>query len=217
MAESTRTASAVLGELVRALAARDFDTLERCLHPEIRMRALTPRVVREAASADAAAAIFADWFGDATALRLDDVSVDDVCGRPRLRYRMSGVEQRGRAFVVEQTAYCAVADGRVAGMDLLCSGFRDQSAADDDDDDAAAASRVHDFDAGDLGCGSGLPGEVRRRLTAIAVGERLRVVTRDPSAREDLPALARLLGQRVLAVAAGDDGTTTIITLERTR
>lgn len=74
---------------------------------------------------------------------------------------------------------------------------------------------VHDFDAGELGCSTGLPAEVRRRLSALAVGERLRIVTRDPSAREDIPALARLLGQRVLAV--DPDGDTTVITVERAR
>jgi len=76
-------------------------------------------------------------------------------------------------------------------------------------------ARVHDFDAGALSCGTGLAAEVRRRLVAIPVGETLRVVTRDAAAREDIPALARLLGQRVLAVDA--EGETTTITLERTR
>lgn len=76
-------------------------------------------------------------------------------------------------------------------------------------------AQVHDYDACDLGCGSGLAGEVRRRLAAIPVGDRLRVVARDPSAREDLPALARLLGHVVVAVEGNGDGTT--ITLERTR
>jgi predicted TPR repeat methyltransferase len=32
-----------------------------------------------------------------------------------------------------------------------------------------ASLPVHDFDAGELGCGTGLPGEVRRRLAALAM------------------------------------------------
>jgi len=80
------------------------------------------------------------------------------------------------------------------------------------DDDSTL---VHDFDAGALGCGTGLAAEVRRRLAAIAIGDTLRIVARDAAAREDVPALARLLGQRVLAVDALGD--TTTITLERRR
>ena len=75
--------------------------------------------------------------------------------------------------------------------------------------------RVHEFDACDLGCGSGLPAEVRRQIAAIQPGDQLRIVARDPSAREDLPALARLMGHRVVAIEAGPGAT--IITLERTR
>jgi TusA-related sulfurtransferase len=80
------------------------------------------------------------------------------------------------------------------------------------DDEILAA---HDFDAGALGCGTGLAAEVRRRIAAIPIGGTLRIVTRDPAAREDVPALARLLGHRVLAVDASGD--TTTITVERTR
>ena len=202
------TPFAALEELPRALAARDFSRLERCLHPDVRLRALTPGLVREATSASAASALFAEWFGDATELRIVAAEVEALPeNRSRLRFRLSGVEL-GQAFVAEQTAYCELADGAVAAMDLVCSGFRRDPAA-------ASGRTVHDFDAGELGCGSGLPAEVRRRLAAIAVGDRLRVVTHDPSAREDLPALARLLGHRVLGVEQTGDGTT--ITMERTR
>jgi len=77
------------------------------------------------------------------------------------------------------------------------------------------SARVHEFDAGDLGCGNGLAAEVRRQLALVGVGDQLRIATRDPVGREDLPALARLLGHRVLSLE--DDGGTTTITLERMR
>lgn len=202
------TGTSTLDELPRAIAARDFDRLERCFHPDVRMRALTPGKTHDAASPATAAALFAGWFDACDPLRLLDASVEEIRNRYRLRYRLRGVED-GRAFVVEQTAYCALAGGVIVAIDLVCSGFRADASPD------AGASPVHDFDAGDLGCGTGLPGEVRRQLAAIAIGERLRIVTRDPSAREDLPALARLLGQRVLAVESSGGATT--ITLERAR
>jgi hypothetical protein len=112
-----------LEEFPHALAARDFDRLERCFHRDVRVRVLTSQTTRDAASQAAARALFAEWFSDASVLRLVDAEIDSVHGRSRLCYRMSGVED-GRAFVVEQTAYCTVVDGAVEVMDVVCSGFR---------------------------------------------------------------------------------------------
>ena len=58
---------------------------------------------------------------------------------------------------------------------------------------------VHEFDAGDLGCAEGLPAEFKKQLEAIPAGDVLEIVARDPSARDDLPALARMLGHEVLS------------------
>jgi TusA-related sulfurtransferase len=74
---------------------------------------------------------------------------------------------------------------------------------------------THDFDAGALGCGTGLAGEVRRHIADVRVGERLRVIARDPSAREEVPALVRLLGHHVITVEV--DGDTAIIIVERSK
>lgn len=63
----------------------------------------------------------------------------------------------------------------------------------------------HDFDAGDLGCADGLAQAFREHLRAIPAHDVLRVVVRDPAAREELPALARLMKHRVLAVETLDE------------
>jgi TusA-related sulfurtransferase len=73
---------------------------------------------------------------------------------------------------------------------------------------------VHCFDAGELGFGTGLPRELRALLDQIAVGQFLEVVTRDPSAREDLPSMSRMLGHRVRSVDSGPEGNT-LTTVER--
>ena len=75
---------------------------------------------------------------------------------------------------------------------------------------------THEFDAGTLGCGDGLAGAFRDRIGQVGVGELLRVRTADPSAKEDLPSLARLMGHMVRAVDAHPDGSLTI-TVERRR
>lgn len=202
------TSFGVLEELPQAIAARDFGRLERCLHPDARMRALTPGRLHEATTAPAVVALFETFFKKPNELLLVESSVVSIQGRPRLSYRLRG-EEGGRAFTVEQTAYCSLVDDAVGVIDLVCSGYRF------DDTPRADRSQLHDFNAGDLGCASGLTTEVRRRLGEIAVGDRLRVSTLDPGAREDLPAFARMLGQRVLEVERTDEGA--IITLERTR
>jgi TusA-related sulfurtransferase len=78
----------------------------------------------------------------------------------------------------------------------------------------AKVGAIHHFDAGNLGCASGLAEEFRRRLEEIATGDRLEVVARDPAAKEDLPSLARMLGHEVNSVKPHSDGGI-VITVER--
>ena len=61
------------------------------------------------------------------------------------------------------------------------------------------ADAIHHFDAGDLGCAEGLPAEFVRQLDGIPAGDVLELVAHDPSARDDIPALARMLGHEVLS------------------
>ncbi|MEO0649358.1 MAG: sulfurtransferase TusA family protein [Planctomycetota bacterium] len=62
------------------------------------------------------------------------------------------------------------------------------------------SSAVEAYDAGDLGCGE-LVLELRRRLNALAPGQRLRLVARDPGAPEDLPAWCGLTGHLLVRAA----------------
>jgi TusA-related sulfurtransferase len=62
------------------------------------------------------------------------------------------------------------------------------------------------YDAGDIGCGEGLHMEFRRRVQSVQVGELIEVILRDPSAKEDLPPLARMMGHRIRAADELGDG-----------
>ena len=75
---------------------------------------------------------------------------------------------------------------------------------------------TYEFDACDLGCADGLAGEFRRRMQQIPVGEVLVVSTRDPSAKEDLPPLARMMGHVVRSIEAPGDGRL-LVSVERGR
>jgi TusA-related sulfurtransferase len=57
-----------------------------------------------------------------------------------------------------------------------------------------------------MGCVDGLAGAFRRRISAVAPGDVLEVIARDPAAKEDLPPLARMLGHRVVSVDERADG-----------
>jgi tRNA 2-thiouridine synthesizing protein A len=60
------------------------------------------------------------------------------------------------------------------------------------------STATQDWDAGDLGCGE-LVLELRLRLEAMAAGQILRLVARDPGARADLPAWCRMTGHGLVS------------------
>jgi tRNA 2-thiouridine synthesizing protein A len=57
---------------------------------------------------------------------------------------------------------------------------------------------AQDWDAGDMGCGE-LVLELRLRLDAMAAGQVLRLVARDPGAPADLPAWCRMTGHTLVS------------------
>lgn len=58
--------------------------------------------------------------------------------------------------------------------------------------------------------------EFRRTMQGLEVGEIIEFRMRDPSAKEDLPPLARMMGHRILAEEELDDGTLAVV-VERAR
>ena len=72
------------------------------------------------------------------------------------------------------------------------------------------------YDAGEMSCGEGLHMEFRRRVHALQVGESIEFVVRHPSAKEDLPALARMMGHRIRSATDRGDGALSVV-VERAR
>ena len=73
----------------------------------------------------------------------------------------------------------------------------------------------HTRDAGDLGCGDGLAAWFRTQIRETPVGDTLHAIVRDPGAREELPALTRLMGHNLKSIEAREDGF--VITVEKTK
>jgi hypothetical protein len=115
------------GSFLDALAAQDFTQLGRALAPDARLRALLPPGLREWAGAEAIADRFAGWFGHTDDFDLVEAYVGEVGGRLHLHWRLRlRAERLGPGwFTVEQQAYADTDEsGRIARLDLLCTGYR---------------------------------------------------------------------------------------------
>jgi len=193
---------------LKLLAARDFERLAATLASDSHARFLLPHGLEEYTGRDAIVGRIKSWFGSASVFDLVTSSEEAVGLRQRLSWRFSVVRDGGSREVIEQLVYLDLGPHGIERMDLLCSGFQREA--------AVAEGPIQVFEAGAMGCADGLAQEFRRRLTRVPIGGSLEVVVSDPSAKEDLPSLARLLGQRVTSTEAHDDGRLTI-TVERQR
>jgi hypothetical protein len=110
--------------LIAALAERDFTRLAGTLTPDVRMRALIPPGLVEISGAEAAAAKFSTWFGDAEEFELICSGGDPVADRVHVFYRLRVRKPGNTPKLVEQHLLCAFAGSQVDVLDLVCSGFR---------------------------------------------------------------------------------------------
>jgi TusA-related sulfurtransferase len=203
VAATTGRASA--RKFLELLAARDFDRLAASLASDAHARFLLPHGLEEYDGRDAIVARIRSWFGSATVFDLTSSTEDEVGVRHRISWRFSVVRDGSRQ-VIEQLVYLDLGHQGIERIDLLCSGFQAEP--------SVVAGPTQIFDAGDMGCADGLAQEFRRQMAKVSIGGSLEVVVSDPAAKEDLPSLARLLGQRITSTEAHDDGRLTI-TVER--
>ena len=110
--------------LIAALAVRDFPRLARVLTPDVRMRALLPPGPIEISGAEAAAAKFSSWFGNAEAFELIRSGSDTVADRQHVFYRLRVKKPGDVPKLVEQHLLCALEGDRISTLDLVCTGFR---------------------------------------------------------------------------------------------
>jgi hypothetical protein len=115
--------------LIAALAERDFPGLAATLTPEVRMRALIPPGLVEISGADAAAAKFSSWFGDADEFELIGSGSEAVADRLHVSYRLRVKKPGNVPKLVEQHLFCALDTDRIDALDLVCTGFRPDGAA----------------------------------------------------------------------------------------
>jgi hypothetical protein len=117
---------ALAGSFLEGLAAQAFARLGDTLAADAQLRALLPPGLREWAGAEVIAGQFARWFGNTWDFELVEATVGEVGGRLHLHWRLRLRAERLGAgwFTVEQQAYADTDDdGRIARLDLLCTGY----------------------------------------------------------------------------------------------
>jgi hypothetical protein len=112
-------------EFVAALAAQDWERLERCFAPDVKFFAAVPSTqpLRERTGAREVAEQLGTWFGDGDPLELVESTHEAVADRLRISYRFRSFEE-GAWHLVEQQAYCEVGAAGIEQIHLVCSGFR---------------------------------------------------------------------------------------------
>ena len=110
-----------------SLSAQDFAQLGGTLAADARLRALLPSGPREWAGAEVIADRFAHWFGGTEDFELVEAAAGTAGDRLHLNWQLRLRAERLGAgwFTVEQQAYADTGDdGRIARLDLLCTGYR---------------------------------------------------------------------------------------------
>lgn len=110
--------------LAAAVADRDPARLASAVTDTVRLRALLPGGPIEDHGREAVLARFGAWFADMDTVDLVQSAGEAVADRVLIHYRLD-LAQRGTRWACTQTSICKIDDGRLATIDLLCSGFRE--------------------------------------------------------------------------------------------
>ncbi len=111
-------------EVSAAVADRAWHRLGDRLDEGVRMRGLLPGTTIEDHGRHEVMARFADWYDGFDTVVLDDTAGDLVGDRVLVHYKLT-VEPDGDRRVVSQTLVCALRDGLIGRIDLVCSGLRE--------------------------------------------------------------------------------------------
>ncbi len=192
-----------------ALGSRSYAEAAGLLSRDVELRAIVPTRDIRIQGRDQVTGQFAAWLDWATAVELDEVKATEVSDRTTMLWRvlLRSDDPTVGDRVMEQHLVLDVGDDGIESISLVCTGMLRIQTPD---------VEVHHFDAGTLGCTDGFTAELRRRIRAIDVGHHLRVIARDPSAKEDLPSMTRLMGHRLVEAVDLDDGSA-CFTVERAR
>ncbi len=113
----------VAAAVATIIAGRDPQRLATTLTASARLRALLPGGPIEVHGRDDVAACLHDLLAGFDTVQLAGSAGEEVADRLVIHYRLRVTRGISR-WVCTQTAVCGVVDGRLAVIDLVCSGFR---------------------------------------------------------------------------------------------
>jgi hypothetical protein len=116
----------VAADIAAAVARRDPRQLAPALTETVRLRALLPGGLIEAHGRANVAECLPSLLADFDTVEVLESAGEAVVDRLLIHYRLA-LTQRETGWVCTQTAVCKLVDGRLAVIDLLCSGFREIS------------------------------------------------------------------------------------------
>ena len=115
---------AVADRVAADVARRDPQRLGAILTETARLRALLPGGPIEARGREHVAALLCALLDDFDTVDVVESAGEPVADRLLIHYRLR-LRQATAHWVCTQTAVCRIVDGRLAAIDLLCSGFRE--------------------------------------------------------------------------------------------
>jgi hypothetical protein len=116
----------VAAAIAAIVVGRDRQRLLAALTETARLRALLPGGPIDDHGREAVAARFHGWFADFDAVQLIAAAGEAVGDRLLIHYRVHVTRGADRR-VCTQTAVCTLVGERLAVIDLLCSGLREES------------------------------------------------------------------------------------------
>lgn len=125
----------VAADVAAAVADREPQRLSALLTETVRLRALLPGGPIEVHGREDVTTRFRGWFADFDTVEVIASGAEDVADRLLIHYRLR-VSRATTRWVCTQTLIGKIVDGRLAVINLLCSGFREI----DEHEDADAPS-----------------------------------------------------------------------------
>ena len=116
-------APAIAAAIAAGVARRDPRRLSAALTETVRLRALLPGGPIEAHGRENVATCLCAVLAEFDSVEVVDSTGEDVADRLLIHYRLH-VSRGTTRWVCTQTAVGKAVDGRLAVIDLLCSGFR---------------------------------------------------------------------------------------------